>query len=776
MMAPEHSPTGEPYFPRVRTPLLGRERERSAVRALLLRDDVPLVTLTGPGGAGKTRLAMELARDLSVTGGHQIHVVELASIQEPSLVVPAIAQAVGLVALGKQSPHDGLASYFADRPSILVLDNFEHILPAASDVADLLARCPALTVLTTSREPLRISGEHEYPVPMLSLPASEDSVERLRESEAFELFEQRAQAVKPNFEITTHNAAAVADICIQLDGLPLAIELAASRVKILSPQDIRARLVDRLTLLSRDGRDVPHRLRTMRDAVGWSYQLLTDDERRLFRRLSVFAGGCTAEMADSVLQRLDGAGSAAVFDGLTSLVDKSLLVHDEGAPGEPRFHMLETIRAYALEQLAAHGEDPAARAALADWLASRIANSFDDQWGPAQRYWTGFFEAEADNVRAALGWYLDQGNVDGASRMNVNSARCWYIRGNLAEGLSWAERTLALSDTIGQGTTRAVLEISTGWFLSHMGETDRAREMLNHALELFEANDDSFAAATCRHVLGNIDDALGRFDEAVANFEAAFRFYRNQGNRTWQAMAVGSLGHSNFELGNLDLAEAQFTEALAMFQADGNTYGAGMVLVNQAKLARAHGDLAGARRLYKESLGFRWEHRDQLGLLGCLRGLGQIEVLLGRHEEAARLFGAADALREAIGAEFTSPHSRYMQSVSTAQTQLGDKQFSAAWQQGRGTPIGDIVAMAVRVDDIDEFDRSGARAERPFGLTAREIEVLRLIREGRSNREIAEELFVSERTAQTHVQHIFTKMDVNTRAAAAATAVERQLI
>jgi predicted ATPase len=374
------------------------------------------------------------------------------------LVLPVIAQAVGLVALGDQSPRDGLLHLFENRHFLLVLDNLEQVLPVAGELSDLLAHCPSLTMLITSREPLRIAGEREYPVPPLIVP------NRLHNAsgrfEAVELFVQRAQAVRPDFELTEENAGAVADICIKLDGLPLAIELAASRVKFLSPSAIRARLIDRLTLLRREGRDVPDRLRTMRDAIGWSYGLLTDEERALFRRLSVLAGGCTVETAAGMLG--SEGDTLELFDRLTSLADKSLLVQVDQPNGEPRFRMFETIRAYGLEQLESHGEVGTTQRALADWLLQRTERSIMEMWGPKQGAWSAFFDEEIDNVRASLEWLLDTEDLDGASQLLLAASRYWDVRGNLTEAQSWTERTIQL-DTQRSAPARNALVSSSCW-------------------------------------------------------------------------------------------------------------------------------------------------------------------------------------------------------------------------------------------------------------------------------------------------------------------------
>jgi len=427
------------------TPLLGREREVAAVAGLLARDGVRLVTLTGPGGVGKTRLAIEIAGRRSDASPDGAVFVGLAPVADPALVVPAIAQALGV----REAEDRPLAQRVADalrlRRLVLVLDNCEHVLDAAPVVAELLAACPDLTVLATSRVRLRLSAEQEYPVPPLALTdaADADAADHLHPA-ALRLFADRARAVQPDFALTPENAPVVADICRRLDGLPLAIELAAARIKVVPPPALLARLERRLPLLTGGGRDMPARHRTMRDTIAWSYDLLLPDEQSLFRRRAVFVGGFDLAAAEAVAAR-DGSSGDEVFDGVAALVEQSLLRQEEGAGGDPRFGMLETVREFGLDRLVADGDEVAVRDRHAVWCLRVIETA----WPPrATTSRSGEalarLDAERDNVRAALAWVIARADADSALRLAGGLAEHWWLRGTFSEGRSWLDRAMAL--------------------------------------------------------------------------------------------------------------------------------------------------------------------------------------------------------------------------------------------------------------------------------------------------------------------------------------------
>lgn len=864
----DNSPNNLPLQP---TPFLGREKEVHAIGQLLLRESSRLVTLTGPGGVGKTRLGLQVAAELAEHFPDGTWFVSLAPISDPDLVIPTISQVLGLPEARDQPPLEHLKSALQEKKMQLLLDNFEQVVSAATSVADLLAACPRLKVLVTSREGLHVRAEREYPVPALLLPDMKrlPDLLALSQYEAVALFIERAQAVKPDFQVTNANATAVAEICVRLDGLPLAIELAAARIRLFSPQALLTRLGQRFPLLVSSARDVPARQQTLRQTIQWSYALLTEAEQRLFRRLAVFVGGCAFQAVEAVAEDV-AEEQTSVLNTVTSLLDKNLLRQTEQEDGEPWFMMLETIREFGLEVLSTSGELGAVRHAHAAYSLQLAEKAEPALSGPQQESWFRRLERELDNLRAALSYLLERGERGESNEMalRLGAALSWFwsVRSHQLEGWTFLERALERSEGVAVAVRAKALYVA-GQLAWRVGNLNRSEELCQQSLALFREGGDLAGMGNALFTLGNtswqkgelatarfhLEESLklstetgdkfimawsltvlsvvnmdqGDYPQGYSHAEAglllcrergdkrgiahalnqlayghlcegdavkaqplyeeSYPLFKEIGEKTFERFALCGLGRVAFLQGNLSLAHSLLEEASTTFQGEEDLwdqYSKAFSLSHLARVVAFEGDAVKARALYEQCLAI-------VKLVGFkpdtpfhLEGLAAVVAAQGALPWAARLWGAAEVLRDGMGMPIPPVYrADYERSVAAARTQLGEQAFAAAWVEGGTMTLDQVLGEQGKAPlstpaSTEQPAKSIPKpsASYPDGLTALEGEVLRLLAQGMTSAQIAEQLVIGVVTVNFHVRSIYSKLGVSSRAAATRYALEHHLV
>ncbi len=724
-------------LPRQLTSFIGREREMAEVKRLLLSSDRRLLTLIGSGGCGKTRLATQVAAEVADAFEDGAWLVELAPLSEPSLIAEAVADALNVHEQYGRPIRATLLAELQSRELLLVMDNCEHLVAdCARLVEDLLRHCARLKIIATSREPLGIGGEQLWRVPSLSLPEVDHApLETVRATEAAHLFVDRALAANPTFHLTEWNAPTVARICRRLDGIPLAIELAAARVKALSAEQIAARLDNRFRLLTGGGRTALARQQTLQALMDWSYDLLEPPERTLLGRLSVFAGGLTLEAVEAVCAG-EGVDGTDLLDLVTSLVNKSLVMAaiNEGATAEARYWLLETVRQYGADKLRGQGSEVIWHDRHRDHFLALAERAEPELHGPDQAAWLARLETELDNLRAAMEWCKRSAHTQGWLRFAGALWWFWDMRGSLHEGREWLEGALAADDSGTPARAKALYGAAAlAW---HQGNLERAVVLANEAVALCRALGDQHGIAYALGILGLVPLLQGEYERAAQIFEESLTIWRDKGQPWEQAAVLTLLGQTAYSQADFRRAVALCEEALTLARRAGDRWGIAWALTHLAnavtglgqegraaelieesiELSRAmknrpllawslhtlsrivmkQADLERAKTLLRESLTLRWEQGETWGIAECLEGFAYLAVAEHDHRRGVCLFGTAAGLRQAIGFPLAIADRRMWEGTLIACRQaIGDDAHAAAWADGQRMTLNEVVSVAL---------------------------------------------------------------------------------